>query len=418
VVGVEYRLGIFGFLASRRLLPNGTLGAKGNFGILDQQLGLKWVGKHIAHFSGDPKRITVVGWSAGAASISVHLAMPSSRGLFQRAIMLSGGFVAWAAQSADLAENAYDAVLQASGCGQTKGCLEEGPPCPCLLNLSVPKILELSHNYFAAPTVDGSFLPHHPIDALRLQKINTSIPIIIGSAIEDSFVDIGAHAGMGEFKAFLSTVLPDDLTAEKAYNLYMDSPSEQVLQGPDLLMHSGWSRYYWLARRVYADSVMTCPARRAAKLWRSSVGAQAYWYLWGVGKDTGLPEVPVGPGRVFPRSAKFTKSSCWPCPGAGHGADMDYFFDGKPSTTTGHKLPSQARELSTIYPALLADFAKNGDPNQWNQFSLHANDHSAWPPVHEGFGMFFAINHTLAVPDMRLRAQVCDFWDSVHALTL
>jgi carboxylesterase type B len=409
VVAVEYRLGILGFLASRNLLPAGPSGPIGNLGILDQQLAMKWVGKHIENFFGDPKRITLVGWSAGAASVSVHLASSSSQGLFHRAIMLSGGFVSWAAEGLSWAEQSYTAVLQASGCDKSKDCLEEGPPCACLLNLNVSKILELDNNFFAAPTVDGRLLPYHPMDALRLQKINGSIPIIIGTAIEDSFVDIGAWAGGSEFKAYLKTVLPNKSLVEKAYSLYTESSSNQnILNGPSLPMHRGWSRYYWLARRAYADSVMTCRARRVARLWQKSVGAPAHWYLWGVGRETGALEIPVGPGRVYPWGGNFTMTSCWPCPGAGHGADLDFFFDGR-----GHEIPVEAQRLSAIYPAFLADFAKHGDPNRWNGFSLSSKDAFAWPPAHEGLGMWFEINESRAT--RHIRSEVCDFWDAVQA---
>jgi hypothetical protein len=270
----------------------------------------------------------------------------------------------------------------------------------------VSKILELDNNFFAAPTVDGRLLPYHPMDALRLQKINGSIPIIIGTAIEDSFVDIGAWAGGSEFKAYLKTVLPNKSLVDKAYSLYTESSSDQnILSGASFPMHRGWSRYYWLARRVYADSVMTCPARRAARLWHKSVGAQAHWYLWGVGRDAGAFQAPVGPGRVYGNGSP---KLCWPCPGAGHGADLDFFFDGR-----GHEIPVEAQPLSAIYPAFFADFAKHGDPNQWNGFSLNGMGTSAWPPAHEGVGMWFEINQSKA--NGHIRADVCDFWDAVQA---
>ena len=56
-------------------------------GLKDQQLALKWVHNHINSFGGDPNKITVFGESAGASSIAYHLALPGSKGLFQRAIM-------------------------------------------------------------------------------------------------------------------------------------------------------------------------------------------------------------------------------------------------------------------------------------------------------------------------------------------
>ena len=85
VVGVNYRLGALGFLC----LPGV---ADGTLGWLDQVAALRWVRAHIAGFGGDPERVTVMGQSAGAASIGLMLADEAASGLFQRAILQSGGF--------------------------------------------------------------------------------------------------------------------------------------------------------------------------------------------------------------------------------------------------------------------------------------------------------------------------------------
>ena len=58
-----------------------------NFGLRDQLEALRWVQKNIAAFGGDPKRITLVGESAGAMSICAHLASPVARELFSNVIM-------------------------------------------------------------------------------------------------------------------------------------------------------------------------------------------------------------------------------------------------------------------------------------------------------------------------------------------
>ena len=89
VVSVNYRLGAFGFLAHPDLskeAPN----ASTNFGALDQQAGIKWVIDNISAFGGDPNNITIAGQSAGGGSVLNQLTMPSSKGLFQKAVLLSG----------------------------------------------------------------------------------------------------------------------------------------------------------------------------------------------------------------------------------------------------------------------------------------------------------------------------------------
>jgi carboxylesterase type B len=84
-VTLNYRLGVSGFLYI------GDQPGSGNFGLLDQIAALEWVQENIAAFGGDPSRVTIAGESAGGFSIGQLLAAPAARGLFNRAIVQSGG---------------------------------------------------------------------------------------------------------------------------------------------------------------------------------------------------------------------------------------------------------------------------------------------------------------------------------------
>lgn len=84
LVTTNYRLGVFGFMSL------GTPEYSGNMGLKDQQLALQWINDNIESFGGDRKRITLFGHSAGSASVHFHVLAPSSKGLFNRAIMMSG----------------------------------------------------------------------------------------------------------------------------------------------------------------------------------------------------------------------------------------------------------------------------------------------------------------------------------------
>lgn len=70
-----------------------SLNISGNLGMKDQVVALKWVQRNIEGFGGDPKNVTIVGWSAGAASVTYHMYSKQSHGLFQRAIAMSGSFL-------------------------------------------------------------------------------------------------------------------------------------------------------------------------------------------------------------------------------------------------------------------------------------------------------------------------------------
>ncbi|XP_043488537.1 acetylcholinesterase-like [Polistes fuscatus] len=84
VVSVNYRLGALGFLALR------NKNASGNAGLKDQNLALKWVRDNIHNFGGDPKKVTLLGESAGSASVGYHMLSEQSKGLFRSSILMSG----------------------------------------------------------------------------------------------------------------------------------------------------------------------------------------------------------------------------------------------------------------------------------------------------------------------------------------
>jgi para-nitrobenzyl esterase len=88
VVTFNYRIGALGFLVLPQLLEDDPTAI--NFGILDQQLALKWVQTNIVNFGGDPSRVTLFGQSVGSFSCSLHYVLPSSWGLFRRIALESG----------------------------------------------------------------------------------------------------------------------------------------------------------------------------------------------------------------------------------------------------------------------------------------------------------------------------------------
>jgi para-nitrobenzyl esterase len=92
VVSVNYRLGVFGFLTYPGLTKESHEHASGNYGLMDQIAGLRWVKKNIAAFGGDPDKVTIAGESAGSLSVSALMASPLASGLFRGAIGESGAF--------------------------------------------------------------------------------------------------------------------------------------------------------------------------------------------------------------------------------------------------------------------------------------------------------------------------------------
>jgi len=91
VVTIAYRLGPLGFLAHPELTGESKHHSSGNYGLMDQIAALRWVHKNIVAFGGDPNRVTIAGQSSGSISVSILMASPPAKGLFQRAIGESGG---------------------------------------------------------------------------------------------------------------------------------------------------------------------------------------------------------------------------------------------------------------------------------------------------------------------------------------
>mmetsp|Transcript_24958 Transcript_24958/g.47821 ORF Transcript_24958/g.47821 Transcript_24958/m.47821 type:complete len:615 (-) Transcript_24958:197-2041(-) len=403
VVTANYRLGVFGFLGSERLrrenpsqasTNRGLVAAQtGNMGTMDQHLALVWVKQHINHFGGDASRVTVVGWSAGAASASVHLSMPLSHGLFHSAIMLSGGFTDWAAQTMADAEVDYDLLLQKTGCHKEQDCLAQGAPCACLEALPAEELNTIQQQVPItwAPTIDGVVVPLHPMEALRQGKVASGVPIIIGSALADTTSTINDDATEDQFAEFVRKLLPT-AAADTAVPLYTSLDP----------FHKAWlgrSAGYWAARRLGSDKSMTCVARAAARKWKAASGAPAYWFLW----ETSGPKFDFMPPADTPKSDKLKVGGCWPCPGPGHGSDLPFLFD------TGDVHVEDARaDLADVVQMFYRNFVMNGDPNTWNGFGLTKDGKQAWTPVEQG-GMQFQARHTHNVKD--LRGDWCDFWD-------
>ncbi|XP_077524587.1 acetylcholinesterase-like isoform X1 [Amblyomma americanum] len=152
VVTIAYRLGALGFLNM------GIEDSPGNMGLYDQRLALRWVKENARSFGGDPDRITLMGQSAGAISVSMHLLSPNSSGLFRRAFLQSGspfitGFISTPAQAAGRASLLAD-LLRCSENGAQK--LSASEVVACLRSKNFMDILNASESFNGAG-LDGFF---------------------------------------------------------------------------------------------------------------------------------------------------------------------------------------------------------------------------------------------------------------------
>jgi para-nitrobenzyl esterase len=174
-VSIQYRLGQEGFAVLD--------GVPQNLGVLDQQAALRWVRREIAAFGGDPARITVMGHSAGANTLTALLALPHAKELFDRAILQSGPLVAQPAKKAGrmtaqiakrlkvaASRTGFAAVPASDLVAQQTAIAAGGSP--------------LGGGPSVALAIGGEAVPRNPLDALRAGE-GRGIPVLIGSTSEE-----------------------------------------------------------------------------------------------------------------------------------------------------------------------------------------------------------------------------------------
>jgi len=171
LVSIQYRLGIFGFLSHPALTAESGRHASGNYGLMDQIAGLKWVQANIAKFGGDPANVTIFGESAGAQDVGLLMVSPLARGLFARAIEESGT-AGFGLPPRSLAEN--ESLAAATPIGDLRKM-----PGEQLLALQAkmrPPGVDDPSFLWLASTADGWVLPKPP------QELPPApLPLIVGA---------------------------------------------------------------------------------------------------------------------------------------------------------------------------------------------------------------------------------------------
>jgi carboxylesterase type B len=181
VVVIQYRLGALGFLYLGDARDGTTV--SGNFGLQDQVLAMTFVKANIASFGGDASRITLMGQSAGAMSISAHMSRGATAGLYQGAIMMSNPH-GEAYRDRDGALAIAGAFGNFSGCGQSlnlvinatemEACLRTKDAATILaaqmqaeiyLLADLSAILQVVVAW--SPTIGTAYLPLRPLEAFQ-----------------------------------------------------------------------------------------------------------------------------------------------------------------------------------------------------------------------------------------------------------
>ncbi|KAL1966185.1 hypothetical protein VTN77DRAFT_4737 [Rasamsonia byssochlamydoides] len=216
-VAINYRVGAFGWLAGTDVEANGVA----NAGLYDQRFALEWVSKYIHLFGGDPKRVTVMGESAGAGSILHQItAYGGQKGLapFQRAILQSPGFfpVPYRDQQDDVLQD----FLQLLGVNTIEDARKL--PSEKLISANAYQVgTQSTYGTFVyGPVVDERFVPSLPGDLLWGGGFDRNVEVMVGHNADEglTFTSPNTTTESGILDS-LQTVFPDMMSSVVRYIL-------------------------------------------------------------------------------------------------------------------------------------------------------------------------------------------------------
>ena len=170
-ISINYRLGIFGYLATEELLREDD--GAGNFALLDMIASLQWVQENITAFGGDPENVTIGGQSAGSCNVSMLIASPLAKGLFKNAITMSWNPIGSATQT--IQESVASAKEKLSGLGDLS--LEE------LRAMDAEDLIPYSLSGWGS-CIDGKILTYDYYDSY-INKTGSDVNLLTGMVSGD-----------------------------------------------------------------------------------------------------------------------------------------------------------------------------------------------------------------------------------------
>jgi len=331
-VSINYRLGVFGYLAHPALSAESPHNVSGNYGLLDQIEALRWVKRNIASFGGDPAKVTIAGESAGALSVMYLMAAPDARGLFARAIAQS----AYMISTPELRGSPHGDLA-----AETLGTMLAGKlgvaDLPGLRAMEATAIIKATATSGWPPfgTIDGRVLPRQLVDVFDRGE-QARVPILTGSNSGEirslRALMPPAPAGAAAYESQIRTRYAD--LADAFFRQYPSNTIEE-----SMLATTRDALYSWTAERLVAK--------------QTAAGAPSFLYFF----DHGYPAADTIGLHAF------------------HASELPFIF-GTADRTPVHwpKVPSTPVEarLSAAMVSYWATFARNGVPS--------AAKEAAWRP--------------------------------------
>jgi para-nitrobenzyl esterase len=338
LVTINYRLGRLGHFAFPALSKEHPEEPKGSYAFMDQIAALKWVQQNIAAFGGDPKNVTIFGFSAGGVSIHSLLTIPAARGLFQKAISHSGGgrdgVLTGRPINKENASPYYPVSAETIGINFARKHGIEGTDAAALAKLRALKVEEIvdggqendgqgGPRIYSGPILDGKLVVESAESAYKAGR-QAHVPLIIGNNSAEIGGPFVNASGSKEELFSLFGELKDE--AKAAYD-------------PD-----GNKEFAEVVTRFNTDKVWAEPARFTASSF-AATGDPAYIFLFSYVPASMKERMKYGPG---------------------HGTDISFVFDNLGIGGFGPPPPPptpEDKEVARMMNAYWVNFAKTGNPN-------------------------------------------------------
>ena len=335
-VAIAYRVGAMGFLAHPGLTAEGQ-GHSGNYGLMDQVAALEWVQRNISAFGGDPGNVTVMGQSAGSMSVSLLQLDSHAKGLFAKAVGMSG--------------SAHDELLAPVplATGEAQGSALQtalgASSIEAMRDIAGDRVLAAAGKVLRNPIViDGSHITGTPVEVFAAHRQN-DVPIMVGFVRDEHFANLPPASTVAELQAVVRATFPK--TAEgvlKAYPVRSDAEVGRALVDIERDMSVGRMMFNWAGASATQGN------------------APAYGFFF---------------TRRQPYAAGITFSDHDPATvGAYHTGDVPYWLDTLDSLnlfrTTRDWTPMD-RALAGTMSGMILSFARTGRPSpDWPAFNPKA----------------------------------------------
>lgn len=332
LVTINYRLGVFGYMAHPALSETDPNGVSGNYGTLDQIAALKWVRDNISAYGGDPKNVTIFGESAGAWSVTELMASPLAKGLFDKAIAQSGASTYHLGQMSGDGAGWPSGYFMGHKVAESVGLSE--PSASDLRAVPADYIMEnLPENSDEAfhHIRDGYVFPKNVGEAFRSGEIN-SVPFIAGYNADEAtlffpddpepsvWIEGFPRQDSGAQIAKLNEVYPDQGKILQAlYNL-----DEDFAEGGTQMM---------------GDDIFGVNIRYAARR-NEALSSPSYVYFFS--------RIPSSEDQTL---------------GAYHSAEIPFVFG---ALRDGFGYTDEDKHLSELMTSYWTNFARTGNPNNEN----------------------------------------------------